>query len=212
MSTLTSGKIAETFLGDFVDTINDQTSLVDRVSKFEVDPAVLQNSGNVVRRPIEQEVSLIDGFDLTGQEQGIIEQTVPSSLGTPKNDYVKQRIDDMRDTGYWERRGKRAAIQQSVALNGKIANTIMNQGSQYLRSSTTSGFQFAGEAQALLNAEQRSQGDRTLVLNDKDNLVFGHELSTRGTLTGRPEEAYATVRSAQMLPVLMCLLAASAPT
>ena len=192
MTTLTTGKIAEVLYENVLETIQDQMMLVDMVSVETPDAGTMQNASNVIWRPVEQHVGLLDGWDLTGQEQGIIEETYPAVLGTPKNDWVELRADEMRDRVFWERRGQRAGRQQAVELNKAIANAISTQGALHYRSNAASGYDFVGEAQALMNEQQRSQGKRCFVLNDRDNLAFGSDLAARGTIQGLPADTWKT--------------------
>lgn len=186
----TTGKIAEVFFENMLETIDDQMLLVDMVDRFEPNAADMQNANNQVWRPVEQQAVILDGWDLSGQEQDIIEETYPAILGTPKNDFVQQRADDLRDMQFWERRGKRSGMQQAVELNKTIANAIALQGAQYIRSNTTSGYNFVAGAQALLNEQQREMTDRYFLLNDRDNLTFAQDLAGRQTLQGRPEDTW----------------------
>ena len=187
-----TGKIAEVLFESSLDTIKDQTMLVDLVSRFEPEGGGMQNSNNVVWRPVEQQATILDGWDLTGQETGIIEETYPAILGTPKNDFVSVRADDMRDMDFWRRRGVRSGMQQAAELNKTIANAIDTQGSLAYKSSATSGYNFIAEAQAIMNEQQRNQTSRHFVLNDRDTLKFSSDLAARQTLQGRPDEVWRT--------------------
>lgn len=187
-----TGKIAEVLFESSLDTIKDQTMLVDLVSRFEPEGGGMQNSNNVVWRPVEQQATILDGWDLTGQETGIIEETYPAILGTPKNDFVSVRADDMRDMDFWRRRGVRSGMQQATELNKTIANAIATQGSLAYKSAATSGYNFIAEAQAIMNEQQRNQTSRHFVLNDRDTLKFASDLAARQTLQGRPDEVWRT--------------------
>jgi len=187
-----TGKIAEVLFESSLDTIKDQTMLVDLVSRFEPEGGGMQNSNNVVWRPVEQQATILDGWDLTGQETGIIEETYPAILGTPKNDFVSVRADDMRDMDFWRRRGVRSGMQQATELNKTIANAIATQGSLAYKSAATSGYNFIAEAQAVMNEQQRNQTSRHFVLNDRDTLKFSSDLAARQTLQGRPDEVWRT--------------------
>lgn len=187
-----TGKIAEVLFENALDTIEDQTMLVDMCERFEPDSGSMQNANNVVWRPVEQQAVILDGWDLAGQETDIIEETYPAILGTPKNDFVSQRADDMRDMQFWERRGKRSGMQQAVELNKGIANAIATQGSLFYNSAATSGYEFISEAQALMNEQQRTQTDRYFLLNDRDTLTFSADLAGRQTLQGRPADTWNT--------------------
>ena len=182
-----AGKIAEVFFESVLDTYEDQTMLVDKTQVFTPESATMQNAGNVIWRPVEQHAPIIEGFDLTGQEQDIIEETYPAFLGTPKNDFVKQRVDDLRDMTFWNRRGKVAGRQQATELNKSIANLINVSGSMYYESNAASGFDFISEGQALMNERQGLQTDRCYILNDRSTQKYASDLAGRQTLQGRPE-------------------------
>ena len=159
-----TGKIVEVLFENALDTYEDQTQLVEMTNVFQPEAGTMQNAGNFVWRPKQQHAPIIEGWDLTGQETGIIEETYPAVLGTPKNDFVKQRADDLRDVTFWERRGKRSGRQQATELNTSIANLIKNTGSLFYRSNATSGYSFISEGQAILNERQAVADDRCFVL------------------------------------------------
>ena len=117
MAALNSGKIAEVMFEDYLMTYEKQDKLVDLTTFFEPNASDMQNSGNFIWRTVEQHAPILSGFDLTGQEQEIIEETYPAILGTPKNDLVSQRADDLRDEQFWRRRGQASAKQQVTELN-----------------------------------------------------------------------------------------------
>lgn len=185
----TTGKIVEVLFENALETHEEQISMLDKVSFYEPDEGDMQNAGNVVWRPTEQHAPIIEGWDLNGDEQDIIEQTYPSILGTPKNDFVQQRADDLRDTRFWERRGKQSGRQQATELNKSLAEAMVTQGSMFYRSNSSSGYAFIAEAQALMNERQGAMSQRHFMLNDRDTLTFSSDLAGRQTLQGRPEDA-----------------------
>lgn len=193
MSTLTAGKIAEVMFENFIETYEHQTLMLDLVDGEQPDKAKLSNAGNTIWYPVQQHRPILKGFDLTGQEQGIIEETYPISLGEPNGDLIEQRIDDMRDMRFWERAGEQAGYQQATELNGDLAALVSNTGSLYYESNATSGFDFVSEGQALINERQvyKAQGCNFL-LNDRTNQKFGQDLAGRQTLQGRPETTWST--------------------
>lgn len=188
-----TGKIAEVFFENALETYEHQMQLVNNVSYFEPDAATMQNANNFVWRPVQHHAPIIEGWDLTGQEQDIIEETYPAILGTPKNDFVQQRADNLRDITFWERRGKQSGMQQATELNQTIAEAIRTQGSLFYRGSTSAnGYEFIGEAQAIMNERQGMNMGRHFVLNDRDTLSLAGDLSNRETVKGRPETAWQT--------------------
>jgi len=193
MSTLSAGKAAEVLFENVLETYEEQTQMMDLVDTFKPDSAAMQNSGNFVWRPKQQHAPILEGFDLTGQETEIIEETYPALLGLPKNDFVKQRVDDLRDKGFWERRGKQSGMQQATELNKSVAAMVATTGSIFYRSNATSGYDFISEAQAILNERQNIKADmRHFVLNDRSTQAYGTDLAARQTLQGRPADTWVT--------------------
>lgn len=186
-----TGKIAEVLFENALDTYEEQNQLVNKTDVFTPDSATMQNAGNVIHRPVQQHAPVIEGWDLAGQEQDIIEETYPAVLGLPKNDFVQQRVDQMRDMKFWADRGKASGMQQASELNKSIANLIKNSGSLFYRSNDTSGFDFISEAQAIMNERQGKHNQRCFILNDRDTRKFAKDLASRETIKGRPESTWA---------------------
>jgi hypothetical protein len=187
----TTGKIAEVLFESTKETYEHQMQLLPLCAFERPDPRDMQNANNVIWRPTQQHAPVIDGWDMSGLETDIIEETYPALLGTPKNDFVSQRADDLRDMRFWERRGEQSGLRQATELNKQIASVVALQGSQFYRSNATSGYDFIAEAQAKLNERQLPAGDRCFILNDRDQLTYSKDLAARQTLQGRPESVWA---------------------
>lgn len=188
----TTGKIAEVLFENALETYEHQEMLLDKVDYFQPDAGDMQNAGNFIWRPVQQHAPILTGWDQTGKEQEIIEETYPAVLGTPKNDFVQQRADDLRDMTFWERRGKESGRQQATELNKSLANAMALQGSMFYTYGGTSGYEFVGNGQAIMNERQGYHSDRCFLLNDRDTLTFASDLAGRQTVQGRPEEAWTT--------------------
>ncbi len=192
MAALSAGKIAEVIFEKALETHEHQMQMLPLTEYFEPDAGDMQNAGNFIWRPVQQHAPIISGFDMTGSETGVIEETYPAVLGTPKNDIFEQRVDDLRDMGFWERRGEESGKKQATELNKSIAQTIVDTGSLFYRTNATSGYAAIAEAQALLNERQTAEDQRYVVLNDRDTLTYASDLAARQTLQGRPESTWAT--------------------
>tara|TARA_R110000803_G_scaffold166755_2_gene230021 strand:- start:3662 stop:4960 length:1299 start_codon:yes stop_codon:yes gene_type:complete len=189
---VTAGKIAEVIFENALETFESQQMMLNMVDFWEPDDSTLQNSNNFIWRNVEQHAPVIEGWDLTGLETGIIEETYPALLGTPTNDYVTLRADNLRDRGFWERRGRASGERQASFLNQAITSAMVNQASLHYHSETTSGFDFISEGQALMNERQMPSGERCFLLNDRSNQAFASELAGRATLQGRPADTWNT--------------------
>lgn len=188
---LTTGKVAEVMLEKSMETYESQQDLLPLVTLEEPNAGMLQNAGNWVWKPVQQHAPIIEGWDLSTSETGIIEETYPAVLGTPTNDFVQMRADDLRTLTFWERRAVQSGRRQASYLNAAIATAIMNQGSMFYRSNATNGYDFIAEAQAMMNERQGLDNGRTFIINDRDMLTFGSDLAARQTLQGRPEQTWS---------------------
>jgi len=187
-----TGKVAEVMFEKFKDTYEHQLSLLDLVDFHEPNQSMMQNASNVIWYPVQQHAPVIAGWDLTGLETGIIEETYPAVLGTPNNDFVQMRADDLRSMRFWERRAETSGKRQATELNSDIASAIATQAAMFYRSNATSGYEFIAEAQAMMNERQANQSSRFFCINDRDNLIFGSDLAARQTVQGRPAETWKT--------------------
>jgi len=176
----------------FVETHNKQEQLLPLVTLDKPTPSDLQNAGNVYWRDVQQHSPRQQGWDMTGNETDIIQEGVPYVLEDPWNDVVEQRIDDMRDMSYWEKRAEEAGRKLAAGLNSDIASGIANNGSLFYRSNVTSGYDFIGNAMKLMNERQLYMTDRMYVLNDADNLKFGIDIAARETIDTLPSEIWRT--------------------
>jgi hypothetical protein len=190
------GAKAITVLFDSVlDQMGEELQMAKTASVFKPDPAMLQNSNNVLWRPVEQQAPVKTGFDMTGLFGNVIELSYPAVLGTPENDAFSVNASDFRDPQFVKRRGQASAKRLFAAVNQKIATTVRDTGSLFYRKSLTAanGYSFIAEADSLMTERQCWRGDGTsFFLNARAYNLAGTDLAQRGTLSGRPEKAYAT--------------------
>lgn len=183
-----TGKVVEVLFENTIETYETQEMMLPLVNFYQPDAKDMQNADNFVWRTAQQHAPIIDGWDLSTQEQDIIQEMYPAVLGVPKNDLVSQRADQMRDMQFWEDRGKASGKRQASELNKSIVNAMTVQGSMFYRSNAASGYDFVSEAQVIMNERQGMNNKRCFMLNDRDTKLFAGELAGRQTLQGRPED------------------------
>jgi hypothetical protein len=189
---LGTAKQAVVFFDDVLENFEKQDDMLSMVEYFEPGGGDMQNSGNTIYRPVEQQRPSLSGWDLSGQETGIIEQAYLATLGTPTGDLIKLRADDLRDPRFWDRAGKKSGAKQASVLNKAIADAIVDQGTLFFRTNATSGYDVIAEAQVQRNERQLVKDDCYFMFNDRDNLKFGKDLAARQTIQGgRPEDVWA---------------------
>lgn len=180
------------FYDDALKQLNEDFTYAGLVDVDSIEPGRMQNANDIYWRNVEQQRPIIEGWDLTGQETGTIEQGYPLQLEDPKNDFMEYRIDDLRDRGFMSRAAMASAKKQNSYLNKRIAELVANTGTLTYESSSA-GFDFVAEADTLMTERgaYRDMGS-SFFLNPRTNQVMASDLASRSDLSGRPEGAYAT--------------------
>lgn len=115
-SALSEGALVTYALDEIVETLSVINTMTDMAQHYAPPGAELQRSANSYWKPIEQQARDVDGWDLAGEEGGVIELSVSGSLGDPSNTYFELRADDMRD----ERSYRRRIRANAMRLAGKV--------------------------------------------------------------------------------------------
>lgn len=192
---LQTGKAITVLFDEVMEQFQLETQMLDNTSVFRPEGALMQNSNNVIWRQVEQQAPVKTGFDMTGQFGNVIELSYPSTLNTPKNDAFSLRADDFRDEQFIKRRGAASAKRLAAELNKDIATVVRDSGSLFYRKSLTAstGYAFLSEADSILTERQEWRGNGcSFFLNPRAYNIAGQDLAQRGTLSGRPEKAWAT--------------------
>ena len=192
---LQMGKAITVLFDSVMEQFELETGMLNSTSVFNPEGALMQNSNNVIWRQVEQQAPVKTGFDMTGQFGNVIELSYPSTLGAPKNDAFELISTDFRDERFIKRRGDAAAKRLAAELNKDIATVVRDSGSLFYRKALTAstGYGFISEADAILTERQANKMDGTsFFLNPRAYNIAGQDLAQRGTLSGRPEKAWAT--------------------
>lgn len=170
----------------------DENDVYTRTVSVDNQPmANMQNSSNIFWRRVGQQRKAISGWDMTGLSSGIIEQCFPLNLGTPTNDFIELRIDNLRDPHYLN-----DAVMESVStlqsdVNKNIALEVARSGTMYYESSVK-GYNFVAEADTMMTERQlnRAKG-ASFFMTPRVANVMANDLATRdSSLTGMNAEAY----------------------
>lgn len=193
----TGGVTIVNFFDEVLETYDKSNNLIDLVEFVEPNEKDMQNSGNVLTRPVEQQRPVVTGWDLSALDYEIIEEAAFVYLGDPVGDVVKQRADKMRDPGYLMRMAKASANKQAAELNKTILNTAALSAGLFFRSSETSGYDFISNGKVILDERGKPMDERVFVLNNRDSRTFSKDLAARQTLQGRPEKVWENGQLAQ---------------
>jgi len=188
-----SAKNIVAFYDKVLEQLNSDFTYAKAVEVDTIAGDTLQNANNIYWRNVEQQAPVLSGWDLTGQETEIIEQTYPLLLEDPRNDLVSLRVDELRDKGFLDRRAKASAKRQNAELNKRVADLIADQGSLYYESNST-GFDFVAEGDTLMTERQAHRDMGALfALTPRNNQRMAGNLASRTVYPdNRSELAYGT--------------------
>ena len=186
-----TGKIIVTLFDNVLKQMNDNDVYTRLVSSDTISPDRMQNASNVYWRTVEQQRKAIAGWDLTGLETGTIEQYYPLSLGTPTNDFMAYRVDDLRDKGFMKRSITASASTLRSNLNKAIADLVASTGSLYYESSSV-GYDFVAEADTIMTERQANRdAGSSFFMAPRVSKAMASDLASRdSSLTGINLEAY----------------------
>lgn len=185
-----TGKVVENMLGSYMETANEQDSMLDLITLDTPDGRKMQDAGNFRWKNVQQRRPTIDGWDMSNEAGGLIRETYPQLLGTPSNDVITLRADDYRTDEYLTQASSESAVQQNAKLNTALASAMSVQGSMFYRDPSSSAFDFIGEAQSMMDERQLKTTDRTFILNTRNSKTYASDLAARQNTQGMPETVW----------------------
>lgn len=127
-SNLNEGALITYGIDEIVDVFTGIHTLADMSQAY--DPgSTLQRSANQYWKPIQQQGVEKSGWDITGQEDGVLELSIQGSLGEPYSTFRQLRADDLRDESSYRRAVRADAMRLLGAMEARGLATAAQQGS-----------------------------------------------------------------------------------
>jgi hypothetical protein len=188
---LSTAKGISIFFDEVLENWDANNIMARQADVIDFEAPLMQNSVNTVWRQVEQQAPVKEGWDMTDQFGDVIQRSYPSSLGDPLNDAFRLRADDFRDDRFMKNRAKTAVNKLSANQNATIAQLVVDTGSlAYL--STDANYTHIAKAETIMDTnELAGMGERSFFLKPTNHEAIAADLANRGTLSGRPEGAYA---------------------
>jgi hypothetical protein len=190
MATSTAKGISIMF--DEICTLYDFNNILARQADvIDFEAPLMQNSSNTVWREVEQMAPVKEGWDMTNEFGDVIQRSYPSTLGLPLNDAFQLRADDFRDDRFMKNRARAAVDKLSGDQNRRIAQLVVDTGT-IAYESTVANYTHIAQAETIMDTNELSGMDnRSFFLKPVNHEAIAADLANRGTLSGRPEGAYA---------------------
>lgn len=198
-SSMKEGALVTYALDEIVETLSVISTFTDMGQTYNPPGAELQRSANSYWKPIEQQARDVSGWDVTGEDGGVIELSINGSLGVPDNAFFSLRADDLRDERSYRRRFKANAMRLAgkveqdgllkAATHGSFAVTNTNA----IGSANYSAWDALAEADSkMFDLEYSKDAGTCVYMNTTDYLAGGKDLtnSTANYQAQIPDDAY----------------------
>lgn len=195
--TLNEGQLITYAIDEVIETVQNLTPMASKTNKYTPPAESMQRSSNTLWMPVEQEAPTQEGWDLTGQDTGILELSVKLNMGEPDNDFFSLRADDLRDERSYRRRiqasGKKLAnnVEKAIAQQSVDMGSLVVTNPGEISQANGDGWNFVAEAEEIMFARElnRDMGV-SYFFNPHDYRQAGYDLANRDIFGRIPEDLY----------------------
>jgi len=126
---LSEGKMITYAIEEMVNVFEGMSTLTDMSQVYDPGAGSLQRSNNQYWKPVQQQAVTKDGWDLTGQRDGVLELSIRGALGDPANTFRELRADDLRDETSYRRAVQADAKKLLSQMEFRAMEVARTQGS-----------------------------------------------------------------------------------
>ena len=176
---------------DIMEGFNDALVLSKIVSNYRVGDTQMERSGDVIWRPQPYVAVAFSGTDMTSNFTDYAQLSVPATLGFSRSVPWQMTAQQLRDALQEKRLGDAARQKLASVINVAIMNTAASEGTLVVkRTVAATGYVDVAEADALMNETGVSMDNRYMALSSRDYNGMASNLASRGTMQGKPNNAY----------------------
>lgn len=179
---------------DLMQGFEDALVLSRRVARYQTDSQAMERASDVIWRPMPYIAQSFDGMDQTANFKDKTQLSVPATLGFSKASPWQLDAKELRDAIQEKSLGVSARQKLASDINVAVSNVAGLQGTLVVKrlAADPAGFDDLAVADALMNEQGIEQGSdvRTVALSSRDANDMASNLANRGTMTGKPTNAY----------------------
>ena len=191
---LSEGQIITYMTDEVINTLSNLCPMAMSATKYAPEAGGMQRSNNIYWVPVEQEAPTQSGWDLSGKDTGILELSVPCTIGEPDNDFFSLRADDVRDETSLRRRINASAKKLASNVEMAIAKNAVETGTLFVTSNNlglNGGWDFLASAEEIMfSREINRDAGLSVYMNAADYKAAGHDLIGKDYFGRIVEEAY----------------------
>lgn len=196
---LNEAQIVSYATDEIVQTLEIMTEFQDNAQEYNPPAAELQRSSNTWYKPIEQQSTTVDGWDVSDQQSGVLELSIGGALGDPTGTYTQLRADDTRDETALRRKMKADSIRLLGQVEQRGIDKAVAQGSicltntNVIGSSDHTGWDALSDAEVWMNnLELATASGICAYMNLSDYKRAGRDINTSTANYGSniPDDVY----------------------
>lgn len=169
----------------------DALVLSKNISKYETDQITMERAQDTIWRPQPYIAQSHDGTDATNNFDDQTQLAVPATIGYSKHSTSILTARQLRDLMQENALGKAAYQKLASDINVAVMAVAATQGTLVVkRTGAASGFDDVAQCEAIFNEQGVGQLDRYLALSTRDYNGMASNLASRGTMQGKPVDAY----------------------
>lgn len=138
-SNLSQGQVITYAQDEVINVFEQIMTFTDASQQYTPDAGSMQRSSEQYWKPVQQAVETIDGWDIEGQETGLLELSIGGSLDVPNNVYKTLRADDLRDETSLRRQMRAAAMGLGATMEQRGLAKAASHGALCIPSSAAYG-------------------------------------------------------------------------
>lgn len=176
---------------NILEGFNDALVMSKVVSVYQTDQQSMQRSGDVIWRPQPYISQSFSGTNQTNNFKDYAQLSVPATIGFSQSVPFQLTSKELRDALHEKRLSNSANQKLASDINVALLNVACAQGSLVIkRTAAATGFDDIALADSIMNEQGVQNFDRNIALGSRDYNQMASNLAARGTLQGKPTNAY----------------------
>jgi hypothetical protein len=151
-----------------LEQFDKNTVMSQKAASFDPPGETMQRTGDTIWRPQPYIAETVDGLDITGLYEDLLELSVPSRTDHYKNVPWKLNALALRDSHYMARQTVAAAQALSAEIEKALALNISITGGHFIKRGALTGYDDIAECDTSMTEIGVQANDRAFFLNSRD--------------------------------------------
>ena len=168
-----------------LEKFDKNTMMSQKAAQFDPPGETMQRTGDIIWRPQPYIAETVDGLDVTGAYEDLLELSVPSRTDHFKTVPWKLNALALRDQHYMSRQTDAAAQALAAEIEKSLALNVSITGGHFIKRGALTGYDDIAECDTSMTEIGVQTGDRNFFFNSRDYNKVASNLAGRQTLDGK---------------------------